>query len=207
MKRYFRIGRTLFLTGILTLNLLGYSGSHTAKGDHNQIKNFGRINANYYRGGQPKAKDIATLKELGIKTVISLRNNGPREEEVWVRAAGMKYFNLPLSTTRPATREQTQKFLKLVSTPAHWPVLVHCAGGTHRTGAMTAIYRITFDSWTADMAYREMKQYGFYSFPNHGALKRFVYQYRQNTCGASKSAKSSSPAFEVWRAYASAKVD
>jgi tyrosine-protein phosphatase SIW14 len=192
MKMSFVFSCILLLTGILTLNLTSHSGSHAEKGAGNRIENFGRINAIYYRGGQPKARDIATLKKLGIKTVINLRNDSLQEEETWVRAAGIKYFNLPLSATRPATREQTREFLKLVSTPAHWPVFVHCAAGRHRTGAMTAVYRITFDFWTADMAYSEMKQYGFYSFPDHGALKRFVYRYFQNSCSALESAGSSS---------------
>jgi hypothetical protein len=45
---------------------------------------------------------------------------------------------------------------------------------------MTAIYRMTRDSWTADQAYKEMKKYGFYSFPNHGSLKDYVYKYYRN---------------------------
>jgi tyrosine-protein phosphatase SIW14 len=207
MQTSFIIKWILLLTSILALNLSGHSGSRTQKGTRNRIKNFGQINTNYYRGGQPDAKDIATLKELGIMTVVNLRNDGPREEEAWVRAAEMQYFNVQLSTTRPATREQTAEFLRLVSTPAHWPVFVHCAAGKHRTGAMTAVYRITHDSWTADQAYKEMKQYGYYSFPNHGSLKRFVYHYFQQTCGASKTANPSSQTFEGVGAYATAKVD
>jgi len=70
--------------------------------------------------------------------------------------------------------------LKLVNDPANWPVYVHCAGGRHRTGAMTAIYRITHDSWDAERAFSEMKKYGYYSFPNHGSLKKYVYNYSRD---------------------------
>ncbi len=156
--------------------------SHSVTGNDSgiKIKNFGRINENYYRGGQPKAGDFEILKKLGVRTVIDLQKNGEDKEADWVRNAGMNYFRIPLSAGRPATAEQTEYFLKLVNDPAHWPVYVHCAAGRHRTGAMTAIYRITHDSWTADQAYQEMKRYGFYSFPNHGSLKDYVYQYYRN---------------------------
>jgi protein tyrosine/serine phosphatase len=56
---------------------------------------------------------------------------------------------------------------------------VHCKGGRHRTGALTAIYRITHDGWTADQAYKEMKEYefehGFFGGPS--AQKHYVYSF------------------------------
>ncbi len=141
------------------------------------ISNFGRINENYYRGGQPDIAGFDALKKIGVKTVIDLQKDGKREEPGWVQKAGLRYFNIPLSSHSPATTGQTQYFLKLVTDPANWPVYVHCAGGRHRTGEMTAIYRITHDSWTADQAYKEMKDYDYYAFGGHGSLKKYVYDY------------------------------
>ena len=155
-----------------------------------KIKNFGQINPNYYRGSQIEESDAAVLGRLGIRTVIDLQKNGSNEESDSIRDAGMNYFRIPLSTTSPATAEQTDHFLRLVDDPGHWPVYVHCAAGRHRTGAMTAIYRITRDDWTADQAYDEMKKYGYYSFPNHGSLKDYVFEYYRNRLGATPHSKS-----------------
>ena len=141
------------------------------------IGNFGRINENYYRGAQPDRAGFDALKRLGVKTIIDLQKDAKREEPNWVREAGLTYFNIPLSSKSPATAAQTDYFLKLVTDPRNWPVYVHCAGGRHRTGEMTAIYRITHDSWTADRAYREMKDYKYYSFGGHGSLRKYVYDY------------------------------
>ena len=141
------------------------------------IDNFGQANENYYRGSQPDADGFAELERIGIRTVIDLQEDGKQEEPTWVRKAGMQYFNVPLSTRRPATAAQTEYFLKLVNDAQNWPVYVHCAGGRHRTGEMTAIYRISHDAWTADQAYHEMKRYGYYSLGGHGSLKDYVYQY------------------------------
>lgn len=141
------------------------------------IENFGRVNENYYRGAQPTQSGFAELKRLGVKTVIDLQEDGLTEEPNWVRSAGMQYFNIPLSSRRPATAEQTAYFLQLVNDANNWPVYVHCAGGRHRTGEMTAIYRITKDGLTADQAYQEMKQYQWYSYGGHKPLKDYVYEF------------------------------
>jgi protein tyrosine phosphatase (PTP) superfamily phosphohydrolase (DUF442 family) len=109
--------------------------------------------------------------------VIDLQEEGEREEPTWVRDAGMRYFNIPLSSRRPATPAQTEYFLKPVNDAQNWPVYVHCAGGRHRTGEMTAIYRISHDAWTAEQAYNEMKRYGYYSLGGQGSLKDYVYEY------------------------------
>lgn len=144
-----------------------------------EIENFGKVNDNYYRGSQPSEQQFQQLKRLGIKTVIDLRKDSVEKAPEWVQSAGMQYFNIPLKPSRPATDEQTEYFLRLVNDPKNWPVYVHCKGGRHRTGALTAIYRITRDGWTADQAYREMKQYDFENgwFGGPAAQKKFVYSY------------------------------
>jgi len=141
------------------------------------IGNFGRINDRYYRGAQPDQDGFAQLKGLGVKTVIDLREDREPEAAGWVRGLGMQYFNIPLSSRRAATDEQAAYFLKLANDPNNWPVYVHCAGGRHRTGEMTALYRITNDGWTAERAYQEMKQFKWYSRGGRGPLKDYVYDY------------------------------
>ncbi|HEY8205001.1 MAG TPA: dual specificity protein phosphatase family protein [Pyrinomonadaceae bacterium] len=145
------------------------------------IENFGKVDGHYYRGSQPHQEEVPQLKELGIKTVIDLREDYKKDEEDWVRGLGMQYFRIPLRTSKAATDEQANYFLSLVNDSANWPVYVHCKGGRHRTGAMTAIYRITHDGWTADQAFAEMKEYefehGFLGGPS--AQKKFVYAFYQ----------------------------
>jgi tyrosine-protein phosphatase SIW14 len=78
----------------------------------------------------------------------------------------------------PPPVEHVAEFMTLVSDPARQPVYVHCTGGNHRTGAMTAVYRMEMDGWTADQAYQEMKRYGFGPSILHRKLKEFLYSYR-----------------------------
>jgi protein tyrosine phosphatase (PTP) superfamily phosphohydrolase (DUF442 family) len=155
-----------------------------------EIKNFGKVNDNYFRGSQPTQSQLAALKAQGVKTIIDLRRDSVPEERQWATELGLQYFNLPLKASKAATKEQTEYFLRLVNDPANAPVYVHCKGGRHRTGAMTAVYRITHDGWTAAQAFEEMKNYdfddGFFGGPS--AQKKFVFEFyeQQQKLGAAK---------------------
>jgi tyrosine-protein phosphatase SIW14 len=191
--------RPYFVHALLVIAVLGFAlvampaPAHHSSVSGVTIDNFGKINENYYRGSQPNQEEFAQLKTLGIKTVIDLREDYKKNEEASVRDLGMNYVRIPLKTRVAATEEQWKYFLGLVNDPAKQPVYVHCKGGRHRTGAMTAIYRITHDGWTADQAYEEMKDYdfenGFLGGP--AAQKKFVFAfYEQNrstiTAGSQK---------------------
>jgi tyrosine-protein phosphatase SIW14 len=142
-----------------------------------RIDNFGRVNAYYYRGAQPQGRDYADLAALGVKTVIDLQRDGPRNEGSLVEKAGMKFYRIPMTGRVPPTPEQQALFLKIINDPANQPVFVHCAVGRHRTGVMTALYRMTHDGWTGDQAFQEMKRYEFGPDFLHPEFKRFVYAY------------------------------
>ena len=143
------------------------------------IRNFGQVNANYYRGAQPEDRNYSALAALGIRTVIDLQADGDNDHEAQlVEAAGMAFHRIPMFTRVAPTLEQIARFMTIVTNPVHQPVFVHCAGGKHRTGVMTAVYRLEHDGWTADQAYQEMKRYKFGSSIWHPEFKDFVYRYQ-----------------------------
>lgn len=143
------------------------------------IKSFGQINSNYFRGAQPEGQDYADLKALGVKTVINLTSHDSKADEPdMVRREGMNYVQIPTTTGTPPTPEQLKLFFSLVEDPAKQPVYVHCVGGKHRTGVMTAVYRMTEDGWSADQAFQEMKRYKFGADFLHPEFKSFVYHYQ-----------------------------
>jgi protein tyrosine/serine phosphatase len=165
---------------LLTLALTGVIASAQKTGTPPSIKNFGKVNDNYFRGSQPTKPQLIALKALGVKTIIDLRKDYVPEERQWANELGLNYFNLPLRPGKAATKEQTEFFLRLVNDPGNAPVYVHCQGGKHRTGALTAVYRITHDGWTAQQAFEEMKQYDFEDgFLGGGSAqqKAFVFKF------------------------------
>ncbi len=144
-----------------------------------RIDNFGQVDATYFRGAQPKGQDYADLAALGVKTVIDLTSDdAQRDEKAMVEHAGMKYVHIPMTTHESPSEAKIAEFLSIVNGAASQPAYVHCVGGRHRTGVMTAIYRMTKEGWAADKAFAEMKQYKFGSDFLHPEFKRFVYAYR-----------------------------
>jgi tyrosine-protein phosphatase SIW14 len=190
------VGRgPMAIMGALLAVAIAQAASHSGSGI--RISNFGRVDDRYYRGAQPSGRDYKDLASMGIKTVIDLQADGEANEAGEVRSAGMRFYRIPMSDhSRPADGAVRQ-FLQLVNDPANQPVFVHCHGGRHRTGAMTAVYRMSNYGWSANQAYGEMQQYDFNHGFGHGALKDFVYSYRPQlaqtrTTTDSKPAKSDS---------------
>jgi protein tyrosine/serine phosphatase len=143
------------------------------------IKNFGQMDNHFYRGAQPKQEEYKQLAELGVKTIIDLRDDPLPYADKAAEDAHMHYFNIPMSDKDYPRDESIEKFLNITNEASNWPFYVHCAGGRHRSGVMGAIYRFNHDEWSYERAYEEMKNYDFYTRFGHGALKKFVENYRE----------------------------
>jgi tyrosine-protein phosphatase SIW14 len=141
------------------------------------IKNFGQMDAHFYRGAQPRPEDYQALAALGIKTIIDLRDDPTSYEKANAEAAGIKYVNIRMSDTHKPASEQVESFISLAKDEANWPFYVHCIGGRHRTGLIGAIYRYNNYGWDFDTVYREMKNYDYYSRWGHSAIKDYVREY------------------------------
>jgi uncharacterized protein (TIGR01244 family) len=180
-RRRFHIAGLLVAT-LATSPLAAVASDHTTRAvagsadlSKIHIDNFGRIDANYFRGSQPKGQDYADLAALGVKTLINLTSDDADESEAsMAKSAGLKYLQIPMTTRVVPTADEITTFLKAVTDPASQPVYVHCVGGRHRTGVMTAIYRMTLDKWTGQQAFKEMKQYKFGADFLHPEFKAFV---------------------------------
>jgi protein tyrosine/serine phosphatase len=153
--------------------------SDTSSNQSIKIKNFGQMDDRFYRGAQPKEQDYKALAELGIKTIIDLREDTETYSKSAVEAQGMTYINIPMIAKKYPTPEAIETFLKTVNDPSTGKFYVHCAGGRHRTGAMGAVYRYQFYNWDFEQVYKEMKKYDFYTSWGHGAFKDFVKDYAQ----------------------------
>jgi tyrosine-protein phosphatase SIW14 len=176
MKRIRASIVSLLLVGSLSIPALAQPG-HSVELSTIRIANFGNVSPGYYRGAQPKGEDFADLAAIGIKTVIDLQKDGDPGEQSAVEGHGMQFLRIPMTTRVAPTNEQIARFLATVNDPAKQPVYVHCAGGRHRTGVMTAVYRMSNERWEAAKAFAEMKKYDFGKDYLHPEFKRFVYGF------------------------------
>jgi protein tyrosine/serine phosphatase len=194
MKIYTYFRYSLFPLLIITVTL-SFSAGTNANGDGKNedgtsnsskagslaidvgVENFGQVTEFFFRGAQPKGEEYQKLAALGIKTIIDLRNDPKEYSKELSERAGMKYINFPLNDKALPSPDAPAKFLELVNNRENWPVYVHCAGGRHRTGAMAAVFRMTVQGWDVNRAYREMKDYDFYTRWGHKPIKEFVFDY------------------------------
>jgi len=129
---------------------------------YDKLPNFHQVNDNLYRGAQPQRGGIKKLSEIGIKTVINLRgvSDETRTEQTEAEAAGMRYFNIPMSGLGRPSDEQVERAMSIIDNRENWPVFVHCQRGADRTGVIIAVYRISRDHWTEEQAIAEAKRFG-----------------------------------------------
>jgi tyrosine-protein phosphatase SIW14 len=182
-------------TAVLLVAALASTAAANANLSQVQIDNFGRVNDNYYRGAQPEGRDYKDLAAIGVKTLVNLTSDDADPgERAMSEQAGMRYFQIPMTTHQPPTAAQLAEFMRIVNDPANQPVYVHCVGGRHRTGVMTAAYRMSEDGWTADRAFKEMKDFKFGADFLHSEFKDFVYAYQPQQAVVAATAQKAASA-------------
>ena len=156
-----------------------------------------------YRSGQFTARGLREIIQAhGIRTVLNLQYENPdpllpeewlgtpryRESEI-CREFGVRYIRL--EPDRKATDEELKamattgrpyaidQFLAIMDEPNVRPVLIHCMAGLHRTGRLTAIYRMEYEGWTAEAAMHELKANGYGDFKCTDTDEFFVKYIRE----------------------------
>jgi len=168
---------------IFSLSVIAFGKSKNVKFPNVKIKNFGQMDDRFFRGARPEEGDYEALAALGVTTIIDLTDNSRQYEEPAVKAAGLRYINIPMEDKSTPNMDQINQFLKVIDDPATGKFFVHCAGGRHRTGVVGAVYRFTHDKWNLDQALAEMDQYEFGSGYGHGKQRDFVREYFQQLQG------------------------
>jgi len=168
-----RILPPLVVCSCFALSLAGQNKSNK------ELPNFHEVNPQLYRGAQPKSGGIKRLAQLGVKTIINLREEKglAQAEEKEARAAGLRFFNIPFKRTGRPTDEQVERVMALLNDSSNQPVFVHCQLGSDRTGLVIAIYRITHDSWTSERAKAEANKYGMH--PWEMGMKSYIHDFYQ----------------------------
>jgi protein tyrosine/serine phosphatase len=134
------------------------SGSQDAPQPPAAVPRFQEVAPGFCRGGLPTPAGLRFLKQKGIRTIVDLR---PEDgERALVEELGMQYVKLPISAWDRIPEETIQTFFRIVRDPAHQPVFIHCRRGADRVGVMVGFYRIAFQGWDGERAYREARALG-----------------------------------------------
>jgi uncharacterized protein (TIGR01244 family) len=165
---------------VMALALAG-SATAGARQELPPIRNFLQVTPEFCTGGQPRFEHMAKLKADGVKAVLNLRQPGEHraeEEKAAAEAAGLKYFNIPVSVADPRD-SQVQEFLALTDDPANRPMFIHCTAAV-RVGAFWMIRRALRDGWTVDAALAEARKVGLTTAPHLEAFARgYIERHRR----------------------------
>ena len=141
------------------------------------IANFDRLDKKVYRGAQPSREALSELKNLGIVTVINLRqpdDTAPYEEPA-CDLFGIRYVSVPLSSIAAPSAAQIECVMRAIEFSSG-PVFVHCQFGCDRTGTVCACWRIRTDGWPNAVALQEAVIYGMSDFEQ--GMKSFIRHYK-----------------------------
>jgi protein tyrosine/serine phosphatase len=144
------------------------------------LPNLHRVNATLYRSAQPTKEGFAFLAaqtslshdDRPIKTIVSLRAFND-DALLTPETSTLHLEQIRFKTWHPEG-EDVVKFLRIATTPAMQPVLVHCQHGSDRTGTMVAIYRIAYEGWTKTQATDEMIKGGYGFHPMWQNLLHYI---------------------------------
>jgi uncharacterized protein (TIGR01244 family) len=129
--------------------------------DTGSCENFGQVGPALYRGAQPDAACLDHLAKLGVRTIVSLRDDeeDTAREQGLAEARGMRFTNVPMSGFRRPDDAEVRRALEVIGEQANQPVFVHCKRGRDRTGVVVAAWRMAREGWSLDQAYDEAKRF------------------------------------------------
>jgi protein tyrosine phosphatase (PTP) superfamily phosphohydrolase (DUF442 family) len=152
----------------------------------------------FYRSGQMTASGFRELhNRYKFKLFLNLQHEEPdpfladhwlgsgkiRESEL-CRELGVRYVLITPDILSPDNRldlipPAVDDFLKLLDDESNYPILMHCKAGLHRTGRLTAIYRMEYQGWTSGEALREARANG-YGYIMASEFDPYVIQFLEN---------------------------
>lgn len=128
-----------------------------------------------YRAGQPRPGLLDRMeREHGIRTVLNLR--GPNPGTPWYdnevadsQRLGIRHINFRMSAKEELTPEEVRTLITIMR-DAPKPLLIHCAGGSDRTGLASAFYVAAVSKGGENRAEAQLSlRYGHIALPSLNA--------------------------------------
>jgi hypothetical protein len=163
-----------------------------------------------YRSGQLTVGGFAeAVERFGIRTIINVQEDVP-DPDVWqswldrstikeselCRRLGVRYVWLEPDLDSPLKDNPRPRviddFLAVMDDETVYPVLIHCKAGLHRTGILTAVYRMQYQGWAPAAAYRELKANGFGEWACNSTnlyVSQYVLRYQPRPQVGSRAAR------------------
>ncbi|CAJ0882152.1 8876_t:CDS:2 [Entrophospora sp. SA101] len=126
--------------------------------------NYGMIEEDLYRSGQPNELNFPFLEKLGLKTVVWLAPEEPNQRFInFIDDQEIHFYHLGVisSTTNawdPITEEVVLEALELILNSHNYPMIIMCNLGRHRTGTIVGCLR-KLQRWNLTSIFEEYRRY------------------------------------------------
>jgi tyrosine-protein phosphatase OCA1 len=135
-------------------------------------QNFGLVEDNLYRSGQPNELNFPFLERLGLKTVIFLAPEEPNQKlyhtmnAISANGNSMEFMDdqetrwhhLPIMSTELISEEVVLEALGYILDPSNFPLMVMCNFGRHRTGTIIGCLR-KLQQWSLTSIFEEYRRF------------------------------------------------
>jgi len=177
MKIVFSRRLKIFIAALAVVLLLpaGYFGVYM------QVQgNFHQITAGEaYRSAKLDRDELEHyIKKYNIKSIVNLLGEDPRKpwyrEEIQVSAEHhVRHYDISLSATHEPTEEDARKLVEIFQN-APRPVLIHCKGGSDRSGLVAAMWKVIVDKEPKSEARKQLSMlYGHFPIGKTSAMDHF----------------------------------
>jgi protein tyrosine phosphatase (PTP) superfamily phosphohydrolase (DUF442 family) len=147
-----------------------------------------RFSENLYNGSVPEGDEgFATLRRLGIRTVISVDGQKPDVERA--RRYGLRYVHLPFGYDGCPRPTATRIVRAVRDLPG--PIYVHCHHGKNRSPVATAVARIALDGISNEEGVAELERAG--AGKNYAGLYEDIRSFRPPTAAELEAAPADFP--------------
>lgn len=143
---------------------------YSRKIESENFHNLYQFSDSLFRSEQPKALSKDELKQIGIKSILNLRDDF--SDSTLFGMGNFHLYNVKMMANN-IQMESVEELLRIIEI-APKPLLIHCKHGADRTGLIVAIYRIEKQGWPKEMAIFEMKKGGFGFHDKYLNIPKFI---------------------------------
>lgn len=144
-----------------------------------------RLDEHAWRSAQPTPRQIRTLAQLGVRTIVNLRGERPCGsywlEQAACREHGIELVNYQVRSRAAPSREELRGARDLFER-IEYPMLMHCKSGADRAGLMSVLYQHLRGGVPMEQAIGQLSlRYGHIRQADTGVLDAFFRRYIDDT--------------------------
>jgi len=153
--------------------------------DHGFVRawwhNFEQIAPGVYRSNQPTRVRLARAKAMGINTILSLRGDGIRANQMLEKAdcadLGLRLITVSLRSSRAPARDAVLNLIDIFHNIER-PFLMHCKSGADRAAVASAVWLMVMEGAPVEDARKMLSlRYAHVKRFKTGVLDAFLDEY------------------------------